>query len=173
MQQCIVAILFYLQVYNYVQSSNTFHRQDSLICSSHCIIITRGSSICVTCRSVYNQDQNGIKRSTFFFRSWPRDQDGLWLTNVNGPAYLLIKILRRHGNIFFLSFWTPVKSNDQEFWKGVIKAIKDNIHCSRLLIPFWGQYVQGIYSIAVTASSIPHPVTQCDITWVDPECQRS
>ena len=109
MQQCIVAILFYLQVYNYVQSSNTFHRQDSLICSSHCIIITRGSSICVTCRSVYNQDQNGIKRSTFFFRSWPRDQDGLWLTNVNGPAYLLIKILRRHGNIFFFVLLNPRK----------------------------------------------------------------
>jgi len=42
----------------------------------------------------------------------------------------------------FLSFEPPaVKSNDQELWKGVIKGIKDDIHCSR---SFCRRYVQGL-----------------------------
>jgi len=51
------------------------------------------------------------------FRSWSRNQDELWVTNINWSTYFIIsQMLGRRGNGFVL--WTLVKSSDQKLWKG-------------------------------------------------------
>jgi len=55
----------------------------------------KGSHIHVTSRSVCDRDQNGIKRSTFFFWSRSRDQDEFWATNIKRSTHFL----RYHGGV--------------------------------------------------------------------------
>ena len=81
------------------------------ICSS------RGSHIRVACTSVCDWDQNGIKRSTFFFGA---DQgiktNSEWLISTDQRTFL-------DTTEVWLCFalWTPIRSSDQEPWNRVIK----------------------------------------------------
>jgi len=106
--------------------------QDSMSTYFYFSTATRGSHIDLACRSICDQDQNGIKRSTLFLGA---DQ-GIKM-NSEQLADTLQAWLR-----FIL--WTPIESSDQEPWNRAIKrsraleqskqAIKDDFHWSRFLI---------------------------------------
>ena len=82
-----------------------------------CAANTRGSHICVACRSVCDRDQNGTKRSMFFFGA---DQ-GIKTNSERLVSTDQYTFLDTTEVWLRFVFWTPVKSSDQEPWNGAIK----------------------------------------------------
>ena len=80
--------------------------------------VTRVGHIHITCWSIWDWDQNGIKRSTFFSgadQGMKLSSEGLIHCNIKTFS----QILRRLGSVLVL--WPSTKSSDQEPQKGTIK----------------------------------------------------
>ena len=87
--------------------------------SIQCTVVTKGSTATCTCCLSVDAFATGLKINQVIGVLLGVDQSVKTLSDRYQLITTFSQVLRRRGYIFVL--WTPVKSSDQELWKGMIK----------------------------------------------------